>query len=122
MTITVGRQALAGVDLVFAMGADNLFAFRYNTQEGSTLTPVDLTGYVARSQVRSSSGALLLDLTPFIALGGVLGTVNIPVPAAATENLRSCGDARWDLELTDPGGGVVRFAQGRVGISADVTR
>jgi hypothetical protein len=122
VTITVGRSALADVDLVFALGADNLFAFRYNTSDGSTLTPVDLTGYSARSHVRGHAGALLLDLTPFIVLGGILGTVNIPVPAASTENLRSCGDARWDLELTDPGGGVVRFAQGRVGISADVTR
>lgn len=114
--VNIGRAALVDCNLLLACGADNSYAFRYSTTE----SPVDLSGYTARAQVRDSEGCLVIDLTSYITLGGVLGTIVIDVPAAATQDIEALRGA-WDLELISPAGAVLRFAQGRVSISQGVT-
>jgi len=86
--------------------------WRWKTPSG---TPVDLTGCGARMQIRSDEGALLLDLTAFITLGGVNGTVDLVIPDEDT------GAIEWesgiyDLLIDHPGGDVTPFAAGSVGI------
>lgn len=125
MAVTIGREALAVINLVLSQGADNSFSFVYNTLVGTTKTPVDLTGTTVRSQIRSAvGGALYLDLIPLVTLGGLAGTISLVIPAATTEpkawNTRTEGV--WDLELVSASGAVVRFATGTVTIVPDVTR
>lgn len=121
--VTVGRGSLATVNLVVAQGADNTFSFRYSeTVEGVT-TPVDLSGYTARGQLRDGVGRTLwLELDDISLDSG--GVIQFSIPAATTEadvwNTRNTGV--WDMELTSPAGSVVRFVSGSVSVSHDVTR
>jgi len=124
MAVTVGRTALAEVNLVMAQGANNSFAFIYYTDDTKTST-VDLSGYTARAQVRPRIGGdVSLDLTPMITLGGTDGRVDVVVPAAVTEALEITSPYQcvWDLELVDATAVPVRFAEGKVTIDPDVTR
>lgn len=106
------------------------------------LTPVDLTGYAARAQIRSSitaSGAPLADWTTAngkIILGGAAGTITPVVADTETRDLWSasltqCGLHKgrpayrlgyWDLELVPPSAAVRRFLQGECWIVPEVTR
>ncbi len=132
---TIGREALAEINLLIAQGADYQVAMRYKTDG----TPVDLTGWQARTQLRrkvggdiwlnvdtESTGQAQLTLT-------AEGVVTLTIPAAVTENPAwdsrskvTAGEPQptgvWDLELIDPSGIVTRLAQGTVTISPDVTR
>lgn len=123
MSVTVGRAALAAVDLIIAQGADNAFTFRYSRDVDGVRTPIDLTGYTARAQIRRSvGGEVYLDLTDIVL--GSDGTIQMSIGHAVTEdsvwNNRSSGV--WDMELTDTAGGVIRFASGAVQVKPDMTR
>ncbi|MEU6543899.1 hypothetical protein [Streptomyces sp. NPDC046859] len=77
-------------------------------------------GWTARAQIRSApadSGALLLDLTPYLTVDGP--SVRIAVPAAQTQALNRNGV--WDLEMVS-GSTVVRWLNGKVLVSLEVTR
>lgn len=124
MSVTVGRDALAAVDLIIAQGADNAYTFRYSRDVDGVRTPIDLTGYTARAQIRRSvGGEIYYEMTDDIVLGSD-GTIQMSIGHAVTEdpewNRRSTGV--WDMELTDTDGGVVRFASGSVQVRPDVTR
>lgn len=87
-------------------------------------TPVDLTGWTVRSQVRRTVGdsTIALDMGPYIALGGVEGTIIFNVPEAVTA-LLTIKSGVWDLELVSPGGAKVkRLVEGTVKIKENVTR
>ena len=132
---TIGREALAGVDLLIAQGADNAFAFGYSVDDGTTVTPVDMTGWTARMQIRRKvGGAVWLDLTHTdgIALGPD-GSITVAIPHTVTEAPAWDGYSKlvdgeptalgvYDLELIDSTGSVTRFLQGTVTVSPDVTR
>jgi hypothetical protein len=121
MRVTVGQAALGVVDLVIAIGADNVYSFRYSTKEGDVTTPVDLTGWIARAAVKQSYDATSrLDLTQFIVLNAEPGRIDILLPASQTHGTTITSGV-WDLELEDPDGGVIRFLQGRVVFSREVT-
>lgn len=87
-----------------------------------TLTPVDLTGYTARLQVRDGAGNLLLDLTTEnggITLGGVLGTIVLLLTTAQTTALT------WDvgtyhLEMVQPDLEAIRLMGGRMQVSQEI--
>lgn len=90
--------------------------------------PEDLTGVVARMQVRKrhNSEEVLLDLD-----SDTLGGITVDVPAGAievevtpdlTEALPGRLRGFYDLELLFPGGRVVRLLQGRVKVDPEVTR
>jgi len=88
--------------------------------------PVDLTGYVARMQVRKSVSAaeVIVELTTengCIVLGDAAGTINLILTATQTESLVAKSGV-YDLELESPDQVVVRLLYGSVEVSMEVTR
>lgn len=88
-------------------------------------TPVDLAGYTARAQVRDGyAGATALHEWTVAAGNMTLGSgqVTLSVPAA-TSAAWTWRFARWDLELTNPGGVVItRLVEGSVLVDPEITR
>ena len=87
---------------------------------------VNLTGYTARMQVRSTleSAEALIELTTAngrIALGGAAGTITLTISATDTAAL-TAGRGVYDLELVSGSGIVTRLLQGVATISRNVTR
>lgn len=89
-------------------------------------TPVSLTGYTARMQVRKK----LQDTDPVLTLttenGGIvldntLKTITLKVTAAQSA-LLDFTQAVYDLELVAANGSVYRFAEGSIQLKAEVTR
>ncbi len=95
------------------------------TWKDSTGTPVNLTGYSARMQVRpnyESEEVLASLISPTdITLGGALGTILATISATATQ-LLTIQEGVYDLELQSAGGVVTRLLQGKAIISREVTR
>jgi hypothetical protein len=96
------------------------------TWKSATGTPVNLSGYSARMQVRprvdSSTETLDLSSTgnnPKIVLGGALGTIMITVPAG---DMDFEGSYVYDLEVQSSGGVVTRLLMGRFQCRPEVTR
>ena len=120
---TLGLDALVKVNLLVSQGADNTYWFRY----GAESDPVDITGYSARSQIRNRVGGDVwcefLSTDGTIELGGAEGTIIVHLDHTVTEGWDdSQRKGVWDLELLDPSGSPVRFAEGSVTVSPDVTR
>lgn len=112
------------VNLKIDQGAD--FNKRVTWKLGATRVPADLTGCTARMQARASlrDPVVLLDLTTAnggITLGGTAGTVEIALPAAATEMI-DWTKAVYDLEIVYSDARVVRLMRGSVTVSQEVTR
>jgi len=87
---------------------------------------VNLTGYTARMQVRSTleSATTVVELTTAngrIALGGAAGTITLTISATDTAGL-TAGRGVYDLELVSGSGIVTRLLQGVATISRNVTR
>lgn len=87
---------------------------------------VNLTGYTARMQVRSTleSASTVVELTTAngrIALGGAAGTITLTISATDTAAL-TAGRGVYDLELVSGSGIVTRLLQGVATISRNVTR
>ena len=87
-------------------------------------TPVDLTGYEARLQVReyhySDNFVISLTDTSGITLGGSAGTIDVLVDATTTTELVP-GDYVYDLELI-ASGTVTRLIEGQFVVTPEVTR
>jgi hypothetical protein len=97
------------------------------TWKDSAGTPVNLTGYTARMQVRTAydATATILNLTSAagdITLGGSAGTITITVSATATAALTAPWAGAYDLELVSGGGVVTRLLEGSASVSPEVTR
>jgi len=89
-------------------------------------TPIDLTGYTARMQVRRThkSTTALLDFTTengAITLGGALGTITVVGAATLTDDVPA-KPCVYDLELVSSGGIVTRLIEGAATITPEVTR
>lgn len=89
-------------------------------------TPIDLTGYIARMQIRASVEAVttLHEATTAngqIVLGGAAGTVTFNIPAVDTAAM-DFEEAVYDLEVESAGGHVTRLVEGSVYLSPEVTR
>lgn len=89
-------------------------------------TPIDLTGCLARMQVRAAveSPDVLLSLTTEnggIALGDAIGTVDLFI-ADEDSSLIDWDGGVFDIEIAHPNGDVTRLAQGSIAISPEVTR
>lgn len=86
--------------------------------------PVNLTGYTARMQVRSSytSATAVVTLTngSGITLGTTNGQITLTISAIATAAI-AAGNYVYDLELTS-GGTVTRLLEGQFIVSPEVTR
>lgn len=126
MTESVGVGSLSSLNLVVSRGADNVYAMRWSTQSGETVTPKNLSTYSARSQFRSAiGGTVWLSLvSPTDISLDASGNIVISIPAATTEDAGwdSRNTGVWDMELVDGSGGVTRFVSGTVTVSQDVTR
>ena len=90
---------------------------------------VNLTGYSARMQARSTvdSDEVILSLTSGpgggITLGGVAGTIVLSMAADETQDLVPGNDYCYDLELVAGDGvTVTRLVEGRLEVKAEVTR
>ena len=127
MTVTPAQ-----INLTIYQGATFAEEFEWKTQAGDSgpVVAVDLTGYVARMQVRPSanSSVVLLDCTSTngkIVIDG--GDIIMNVSAAETAAL-SFDTAYYDLELVladYPSAGqtyVYRALQGAVTLSREVTK
>jgi len=113
----------AEYDLHLVRGDTWTQAFLYESPED---TPVDLTGYTARLQIRAnktSTGDPLLSATSAAGLISLDGSGNIVlnVPAATTAAL-DFNQARYDLEITSAGGIVTTLLEGNITLIKDVTR
>lgn len=111
----------------YDMTADQGATFRQViTWKDSAGTPVNLTNYTARMQVRQrvESTTEVLDLSsqggnPAIVLGGALGTITITVPDA---DMDFEGAYVYDLEVESSGGIVTRLLMGKFYCRPEVTR
>lgn len=90
----------------------------------TVFSPVDLTLYTGKMQVRKGYGSTLLaefsTANGKMILGGVAGTITLLLSASETSALPS-GSFIYDLELTDGSGNVTRFLQGNFQVVQQVT-
>jgi hypothetical protein len=110
------------LNLTFSQGATWKLSMTYTS--GDAL-PVNLTGFSARMQVRSSyaSSTVALSLTDTngISLGGAAGTVQLLVPATTTAGIEA-KQYVYDLELESPSQEVTRLVEGTLIVTPEVTR
>lgn len=109
--------------LVIDQGATLRDSFIY---KDSHSVAIDLTGYSARSQIRTSHSAL----TPILSISTqnstiiitpLTGVITFAVPATTTAALTP-GNYVWDLEIVDGAGVVTRLVGGTCTITPEVTR
>jgi hypothetical protein len=115
-------MAAADYDLLIEQGATFDLSIVWKDNEG---TPIDLTGYSARMQIRKNYDtepviSLTSDSDGGIVLGGEDGTIDITIDAETTENIE-IRRGRYDLEI-ELAGIVTRLTQGTVDISREVTK
>jgi hypothetical protein len=89
-------------------------------------TPINVSGFSAKMQVRTAKGAstaaaTLSTSSGTIVLGGVNGTILLTMPASETGSLVP-GAYIYDIELTDPSGVVTRLMQGSFTVDQQVTQ
>lgn len=113
-------------------GADNSKSFRPYRLVADVVTYYDLTevGWSARAQIRARVGGTeWVEFLSTETTGARIdldadGWVSLVLPAAVTEATAWNGykKGKYDVELIDPDGGVIRLAEGDVEVSHDVTR
>lgn len=114
----------ATFDIIIEQGATFLMNITWKQSAGGT--PVDLTGYTARMQVRKSYNEPdppALSLTTEnggIALGGAAGTIAITGSATLTDAMEARPHV-YDLELVS-GSVVTRVVQGKAFVRPQVTK
>jgi len=95
-------------------------------EDGTPGDPVDVTGYIARMQVRPTiaSATVTISLTTEndrITLGGVNGEISLLIEDEDTADLVP-GSYKYDLELESAGGTVTRLLKGNFKVDPEVTR
>lgn len=116
----------AKLDLRIDKGSTFRHTLTWNTRSAGVITPVDLTGFTARMQIRNKrDGTLLHTLLSSgvgITLGGVLGTIVLFISDTDTAAF-TWSTGVYDLELIDTGGtgDVTRLVQGRIAADEEVT-
>lgn len=93
-----------------------------NVSESGVLK--NLTGYLARAQIRRTAGnASIVQAITCTLTDAVNGEITITISAADTAALTDTNGV-WDMELDDQGGTpvVIRLLKGKVSISPNVTR
>ena len=114
-------MSAATTNLIIDQGATWEITFTYKNSNG---TPINLTGYTAALQLRTSydasSAALSLSSGSGIVLGGTAGTIAVTATATQTGAL-TAGEYVYDLEVTSSSK-VTRLVQGRITVTPQVTR
>jgi hypothetical protein len=116
-------MSAGNLDLFVEQGATFTYTLTLTDNVG---TPINLTGYTARMQMRRAvqSDEVLISLTTqngrivITPLTGVI-VLNIEATATAALNFQT---AVYDLEIESAGGIVTRVLQGKVTLSREVTR
>ena len=109
---------------VIDQGADWFINFTYKNPNG---TPINLTGYSAALQVRTSPLAKTAVLTltspsDGITITALTGLIEVHATAAQTAAITN-GKYAYDIEITAPSTNVVtRLVQGTIEVSPQVTR
>lgn len=96
------------------------------TWKDENAVAINLTGFSAKMQFRFNvnSKVVLAELSTLngkIVLGGVLGTIELIIPALETTNF-NWTKAIYDLELQSSTGEVFRVISGNVVVSPEVTK
>jgi hypothetical protein len=116
MSLTPGQ-----VNFVCPQGSTFRKTITYKIDE----TPVNLTGYSSRLQVRENhySNDVITYLTSSneLTMGGSAGTINILISSAST-SLFDAGTFVYDLEIESSGGIVDRLIEGSFIVTPEVTR
>jgi len=99
---------------------------RIITYTDSAEAIINLTGYTAKMQVRTSAESAtailtLSNLNEAITINGAAGTLTIEL-SALTMSAITPGIYVYDLEITAPSGKVTRLIEGRFYVKAEVTR
>jgi hypothetical protein len=117
---------IAIADICIFQGATFDQTLFYETGEPST--PVNLSGFTAKMQIRSKpeSKAVILELSTTngritLNSGSQNGAIRLFISATDTATLSVCDKAVYDLELYN-GAVTTRILQGNVIISPEVTR
>ena len=112
--------------IVIAQGDTYQLNITWSDSEG---TPVNLTSYTARMDVRTnveSSETLLTSQgaspTISLTLGGIAGTILLVISAANTAALLATSRGVYDLELVSNANVVTKILRGNVTVLPEVTR
>jgi hypothetical protein len=113
----------AQYDFAIEQGATTIKPFVWKSSDG---TPVDLSGYTARMQVRRSTSSeyVLLEASTDngrIQLDHEAGKLTLVLSAGVTAAI-DWSRGRYDIELESPDGGVTRLIYGEISISKEITR
>ena len=113
----------AALDITIEQGATFSLPLQWFAADG--ITPIDLTGYTARMQIRKDQGSpVLFDATT--ANGKIVITAaqgKIVVTMTATESVAlDTKAAKYDLEAVSGGGIVYRVVEGSVTITPSITQ
>ena len=97
------------------------------TWKDSEDVPINLSGFQARMQIRTTEEAAdppalaLTTVNGRIALGGIAGTITLLISATDTSAI-TAGSYVYDLELESGGGTVTRLVKGAVTVDREITR
>jgi hypothetical protein len=115
-------------DLVIqeAVGYDKRWVWSTEDAAG-VVTPVNLTGWTAKIQLREryESTTSKLDLTTAngkIVLGGAAGTIDVTISKADADALGPTWRGVWDIVLTPAGGMACRLLKGDAYVARGATR
>lgn len=92
-------------------------------QDERQTTPVDLTGYDAKMQIRDLSGVLVIELSVFnggITLGGAAGTISLYISDTASGAVVE-DKCIYDLEMTATNGDVIPLVAGSFSFQDQIT-
>lgn len=115
-------MALSTYNISAEQGSDYAATVAYTNDGGS---PVNLTGYTTRMQVRKFAGSLnailALTNTSGMTVSTTGGTIVLGITAAALAKVPA-GTYTYDLEIIDGSGKVTKLLQGDFDVDAEVTR
>jgi len=116
-------MAAGKLDLKIEKGAT--FKHRLYMKDASK-NPIDLTGFTARMQIRSSASAssIIVELTTEngrIAITAGAGQIDLYISDEDTTAITHKGTAVYDLELEDSLGDVTKLTRGVVSFEEEVT-
>ena len=105
----------------FTLEQGSTFSRQITVQENSSA--LNLTGYTARMQMRSThdSSSIALTFTTTIANPATQGKVNLIATATQTAAVEE-GIYVYDLEFESSAGNVTRILEGQVTVTPEVTR
>ena len=131
MTVTVGSYGLIEdtIEWHIKAGSDSYAGPFQLTGPAPTYTPIDLTGYTAACEVRTTvGGELLARLStaalpdPTIEITALTGTILLWLPAAVSAMWDTAvKKGVFDIELYDPDGTVTMLGGGNAVIRPNIT-